>query len=72
VTATVKSVDLPDGATAHDEILDRWYVKKPGGMFPWRAINGEKLTDFEVDNFLRSGRIVVTFPEQESMPRSQL
>jgi hypothetical protein len=69
VTATVKSVDLPDGTTAHDETLDRWYVKKPAGMFPWRAHNGEKLTDFEVDNFLRSGRIVLTLPGQEPMSR---
>jgi hypothetical protein len=64
VTATVKSVDLPDGTTAHDETLDRWYVKRTFGMFPWRANNGEKLTDYEVDNFLRSGRVVVTLPEQ--------
>jgi hypothetical protein len=63
VNAAVKSVELPDGTTAHDETLDRWYVKRSAGMFPWRASNGEKLTDFEVDNFLRSGRIVVTPPE---------
>jgi hypothetical protein len=64
VTATVKSAELPDGTTAHDETLNRWYVKKPAGLFPWRANNGEKLTDFEVDSFLRSGRIVLTLPEQ--------
>ncbi len=63
MAAIVKSIQLPDGTTVHDETLDRWYVKKPVGMFPWRANNGEKLTDFEVDNFLRSGRIVVTPPE---------
>ena len=68
MTATVKSVDLPDGTTAHDETLDRWYVKKPAGLFPWRAVNGEKLTDFEVDNFLRSGRVVVTLPERDPTP----
>ena len=69
MTATVKSVDLPDGTTAYDETLDRWYVKKLTGLFPWRANKGEKLTDFEVDNFLRSGRIVVRLPAQEPMPR---
>ncbi|GID31606.1 hypothetical protein [Paractinoplanes brasiliensis] len=63
MTTTVRSADLPDGTTAHDETLDRWYVKKPVGMFPWRAANGEKLTDYEVDNFLRSGRISVTAPD---------
>lgn len=63
MTRTVKSVDLPDGTTAYDGTLDRWYVKRLAGMFPWRATNGEKLTDYEVDNFLRSGRIVVTVPE---------
>ena len=63
MAAIVKSIQLPDGTTVHDETLDRWYVKKPVGMFPWRANNGEKLTDFEVDNFLRSGRIVVIPPE---------
>ena len=59
----MKSVDLTNGTTAHDRTLDRWYIKKYAGMFPWRACNGEKLTDFEVDNFLRSGRIVVVAPE---------
>jgi len=63
VTTTVRSADLPDGTTAHDKTLDRWYVKKLAGMFPWRATNGEKLTDFEVDSFLRSGRLVVMLPE---------
>jgi hypothetical protein len=58
----MKSAQLPDGAIVHDETLDRWYIKKPVGMFPWRANNGEKLTDFEVDNFIRSGRIVVASP----------
>jgi hypothetical protein len=64
VTAAVKSVDLPDGTTAHDETLDRWYVKRRAGMFPWRAHNGEKLSHFEVDNFLRTGRVVVTLPDR--------
>ena len=60
--ATVRSVDLPEGTTVHDATLDRWYVKKLAGMFPWRASHGEKLTDFEVDSFLRTGRIIVTLP----------
>jgi hypothetical protein len=68
--ATVKSADLPHGTTAHDTTLDRWYVKKLAGMFPWRAANGEKLTEYEVDNFLRSGRIAVMLPDQEPMTRT--
>ena len=64
MSTAVTSADLPDGTTAHDKTLDRWYVRRSIGMFPWRAINGEKLTDFEVDNFLRSGRIVVMAPER--------
>ncbi|KUL21719.1 hypothetical protein [Actinoplanes awajinensis] len=68
MTATVRSVDLPEGTTAHDETLDRWYVKRLAGMFPWRAGNGEKLTNFEVDNFLRSGRINITLPERHQYP----
>ncbi|AEV84526.1 hypothetical protein ACWT_3503 [Actinoplanes sp. SE50] len=63
MTAIVKSADLPSGTTVHDETLDRWYVKRLVGMFPWRASNGEKLTDFEVDKFLRSGRIVITYQD---------
>ncbi|GAB2588324.1 hypothetical protein Aab01nite_48890 [Paractinoplanes abujensis] len=62
MTTTVRSADLSNGTVAHDGTLDRWYVKNAAGIFPWRAGNGEKLTDYEVDAFLRSGRITVIAP----------